>query len=72
MVRAGRFTDSEVSEVAEMAHNMAGTAAMFGEAELGDAAAALDAGISLWPQEERAERIRGSFEAMYQIARRSA
>jgi hypothetical protein len=42
MVRAGRFTDSEVSEVAKMAHNLAGTAGMFGEAELGDAAAALE------------------------------
>ncbi|MGI4799334.1 MAG: response regulator, partial [Janthinobacterium lividum] len=72
MVRAGRFTDSEVSEVAKMAHNLAGTAGMFGEAELGDAAAALDAGIGLWPQEERAERIRGSFDAMSQISRRSA
>jgi PAS domain S-box-containing protein len=72
MVRAGRFTDSEVSEVAKMAHNLAGTAGMFGEAELGDAAAALDVGIGLWPQEERAERIRGSFDAMSQISRRSA
>jgi PAS domain S-box-containing protein len=72
MVRAGRFTDSEVSQVGRMAHNLAGTAGMFGEAELGDAAAALDAGIGLWPQEERAERIRGSFDAMSQISRRSA
>jgi hypothetical protein len=40
--RCGSFTDSEVSEVAKMAHNLAGTAGMFGEAELGDAAAALE------------------------------
>jgi PAS domain S-box-containing protein len=72
MVRAGRFTDSEVSEVAKMAHNLAGTAGMFGETELGDAAAALDDGIGLWQPEERAERIRGFFDTMSQISRRSA
>jgi len=72
MIRAGRFTDSEVSEVAKMAHNLAGTAGMFGEAELGDVAAALDAGISLWPQQERADSIRDCFRMMQQIARRSA
>jgi PAS domain S-box-containing protein len=68
MVRAGRFTNDEVSEVAKMVHNLAGTAGMFGELELGDAAAALDAGIELWPQEERAERIRSAFDTMHQIA----
>jgi CheY-like chemotaxis protein len=68
MVRAGRFTNNEVSEVAKMVHNLAGTAGMFGELELGDAAAALDAGIELWPQEERAERIRSAFDTMHQIA----
>jgi PAS domain S-box-containing protein len=72
MIRAGRFTDREVSEVATMAHNLAGTAGMFGEAELGDAAAALDAGIALWPHEERAERLRQSFSTMRDIVRRSA
>jgi PAS domain S-box-containing protein len=72
MVRAGRFTDIEVSKVAKMVHNLAGTAGMFGESELGDAAAALDAGVDLWPQEERAERIRNSFDVMKQIARRLA
>jgi hypothetical protein len=44
---------------------------MFGEAELGDAAAALDAGIGLWAYEERADQIRASFDAMHQIMRRS-
>ncbi|MEG3089186.1 PAS domain S-box protein [Sphingomonas sp. PB4P5] len=72
MIRAGQFTDSEVSEVAKLAHNLAGTAGMFGEAELGEAAAALDAGIGQWPRAERVQRIRDSFDTLHQLARKSA
>jgi PAS domain S-box-containing protein len=72
LIRAGRFADAELSEIAKMAHNLAGTAGMFGEAELGDAAAALDAGIGHWSHEDRAENIRASFDTMHQIVRRSA
>jgi PAS domain S-box-containing protein len=72
MIRVGRFTDRELSEMATLAHNLAGTAGMFGEAELGDAAAALEAGIALWHDEERAEQLRQSLSAMHEIVRRSA
>ncbi|WP_260596592.1 PAS domain S-box protein [Sphingomonas endolithica] len=72
LIRAGRFTDTEVSEVANMAHNLAGTAGMFGEAELGDAAAALDAGIGLWSMEDRAQQLRASSDTMHQLVRKTA
>ncbi|MEG3088187.1 PAS domain-containing sensor histidine kinase [Sphingomonas sp. PB4P5] len=72
MIRAGRFTDGEVSDVAALAHNLAGTAGMFGQADLGDAAAALEAGIEQWLPAERARRIRESSETMDQLAHRGA
>jgi PAS domain S-box-containing protein len=68
LIRNGCFTESEIVEVAAMAHNLAGTAGMFGEAELGDAAAALDAGLEHWHVEERNERIREAAAAIQRIA----
>jgi PAS domain S-box-containing protein len=68
MVRAGHFTDREISELAVMAHNLAGTAGMFGEAELGDAAAALDDGLKEWPPVERPARLRQCADEMQRIA----
>ncbi|UZK66679.1 PAS domain S-box protein [Sphingomonas sp. M1-B02] len=72
MIRSGRFTDEEVSVVNVMAHNLAGTAAMFGEAELGDAAAALDQGLAQWAPDERRGRTRESYETMRRITSISA
>lgn len=72
MVCAGQFTDDEVRELATMAHNLAGTAGMFGEAELGNAAAALDVGLANWSREERAERVRESLDTIRAIALQSA
>jgi PAS domain S-box-containing protein len=72
MIRAGRFTDAEVSEVHTMAHNLAGTAGMFGEVELGDVAAALDTGLGRWDPHERPERVRESFDSMQRIAGKAA
>ncbi|MEG3164680.1 PAS domain S-box protein [Sphingomonas sp. PB2P19] len=58
MIRAGLFTDTEIGALAVLAHNLAGTAGMFGEPELGDAAAELDAGLDHWHPDERADQIR--------------
>ncbi|WP_380931645.1 PAS domain S-box protein [Sphingomonas qilianensis] len=63
----GHFTDAEISELAAMAHNLAGTAGMFGEAALGDAAAALDSGLKLWPVDERACKLRQYAEEVHRI-----
>ncbi|MEN2787985.1 PAS domain S-box protein [Sphingomonas qilianensis] len=68
MIRAGRFTEQEIGEVAAMAHNLAGTAGMFGEADLGDAAAALDAGLEQWRPDERIAQIRESAATIRRIA----
>ena len=58
IIDIGQFTDVEIGELAAMAHTLAGTAGMFGEAALGDAAATLDDGLETWPVEERAARLR--------------
>ena len=52
-IDAGRLSDAEMDELAAMAHNLAGTAGMFGESELGDAAAALEEGLKHWRAEDR-------------------
>ena len=72
MIRGGQFTDAEVKELATMAHNLAGTAGMFGEAELGDAAAALETGLSVWSPGERPGQIQESLDKMRAIALWSA
>jgi PAS domain S-box-containing protein len=59
LVRSGEFEGAAVEEVTELLHKLAGTAGMFGEAELGDRARDLEQGLSNWPAAVRAERTRG-------------
>lgn len=42
LMRSGTFEGTAVDEVAELLHKLAGTAGMFGEAELGECAGALE------------------------------
>lgn len=68
MVRRGRFSNDELATVAAQLHKLAGTAAMFGDAELGDKARNLEEGISRWTKGEREAKIRTAAAAI----RRSA
>ena len=68
MVRRGLFEDAEVEEVAEMLHKLAGTAAMFGEGPLGDAARSLEAGLHSWSLAERPGAVASAFEAIKGVA----
>ncbi|HEX8415301.1 MAG TPA: Hpt domain-containing protein, partial [Sphingomicrobium sp.] len=68
MVRSGRFEEAELADVADMMHKLAGTAGMFGEATLGEAAHALEEGLSNWPAEGRSERIRLAIEDIARAA----
>ena len=58
MVRRGAFTNGELASVADLLHKLAGTAAMFGEAELGRRARELEVGIGDWTDGERDAKIR--------------
>jgi hypothetical protein len=51
-----------------MLHKLAGTAAMFGEAVLGDHARALEEGIAAWTPNARADRIRTAVDAIQAAA----
>lgn len=64
MVRRGRFSNVELAQVSGLLHKLAGTAAMFEEAPLGDLARALEDGIGAWTEEGRADRIRAAAKAI--------
>jgi CheY-like chemotaxis protein len=64
LVRRGLFSDAELADVGSRLHQLAGTAAMFGEAALGDRARALEAGFGDWPAADRAARIPAAVEAL--------
>jgi len=68
MVKCGQFSDVELDHVAGMLHKLAGTAAMFGEATLGDAARALEDGITEWSSETRIDQIRSAIDTIRKAA----
>ena len=57
LVSRGDFGDATVSGVAELLHKLAGTAAMFGEPEVGERARVLENDLLRWPKTERAEKL---------------
>ena len=61
-------SDDLVNDAADLLHKLAGTAAMFGEAELGKLAKQLEDNLLAWSAEERAERIRAALPALRKAA----
>jgi CheY-like chemotaxis protein len=57
LVRQGHFSNENLASVARLLHKLAGTAAMFGDAELGDQARELEDGIQRWTDAERNAKI---------------
>ena len=68
MIRRGHFSNRELANVADVLHKLAGTAAMFGDAELGDEARKLEDGISRWTAGERKTKIRTGAAAIKRAA----
>jgi CheY-like chemotaxis protein len=68
LVRRGLFSDTELAEVSGLLHKLAGTAAMFQEADLGDRARDLEDGIEEWDGEDRPDRIRAAVQAIREAA----
>jgi signal transduction histidine kinase/DNA-binding NarL/FixJ family response regulator len=68
LIRRGAFTNGELASVADLLHKLAGTAAMFGEAELGRRARELEVGIGDWTDGERGARIRACAAAVKKAA----
>lgn len=69
LVRTGTFLEQELQEVADHMHKLAGTAAMFGEAELGLAAKKLEDGIANWQISERPDKLKESMASILELAR---
>jgi signal transduction histidine kinase/CheY-like chemotaxis protein len=57
MVRDARFDDAGVSELGDALHKFAGSAAYFGDAELGELARLLEQGLAVWTEIERCENV---------------
>jgi signal transduction histidine kinase/DNA-binding response OmpR family regulator len=68
LVRRGRFSNEDLTMVADLLHKLAGTAAMFGEAQLGDRARDLEDGIERWTEAERDAKIRDAVTAIRKAA----
>jgi CheY-like chemotaxis protein len=68
MVRTGDFEDAALETLADAMHKLAGTAGMFGEAQIGAHAIAIEDGIENWPREELPRRITEEYEALRKSA----
>lgn len=69
LVRSGTFLDHELKEVSDHLHKLAGTAAMFGEPEVGRHAKMLEDGIADWKRSERPDKIQLSASALLASAK---
>ena len=68
LVRKGAFTDAEIADVIDDLHKLAGTAGMFGDAELGEQASALERNLGRWTGDERVRNIPPAAAALHQAA----
>ena len=68
MIRSGRFTDLEAAEIVALAHQLAGTAGMFGDADLGEEARALETGLDSWTAEQGPDGVRAAYERLKLVA----
>ena len=59
-----RYSAYDVSEMSRMAHQLAGTAGLFGEDALGEQARELERGLAQWNSTEREAQLREAYAAM--------
>ena len=69
LARAGTFTDVEVAEVASMLHQLAGTAAMFGEDVLGAKAGLLETELHNYRGADMTKRVLRAAKALSRAAK---
>ena len=68
LVSGGDYGDAAVADVAALLHKLAGTAAMFGEAEVGERARVLEHELLNRPEAERAEKIAAALAQLRRAA----
>ncbi|NRD88930.1 hypothetical protein C8024_04845 [Sphingopyxis sp. BSNA05] len=67
-VKQGTFSDAETRQIREQLHKLAGTAAMFGEQELGNHAKLIEDGLKQWEMAERPHEMRNALENLLEAA----
>ncbi|AMO72165.1 response regulator [Sphingorhabdus sp. M41] len=68
LVRKGTFSEGEIRKIQDELHKLAGTAAMFGEAELGEQAKLLEDGLSEWQIEEFPQKMQNALHDFLKAA----
>lgn len=67
-VKQGTFSDGETRQIREQLHKLAGTAAMFGEQELGSQAKLIEDGLGQWKMEDRPQKMRNALDELLKAA----
>ncbi|MGB5724788.1 MAG: response regulator [Parasphingorhabdus sp.] len=68
LLRKGTFSSSEIREVADQMHKLAGTAAMFGEENLGNHAKLIEDGLKQWKIADRPRKTQFAVERFLEAA----
>mgnify|MGYP003639465417 FL=1 len=68
LVRRGTFSNIEIREVSDQMHKLAGTAAMFGDKDLGDHAKLIEDGLKQWKIADRPQKIQLAVERFLEAA----
>ncbi|WBH15328.1 PAS domain-containing protein [Sphingomonas radiodurans] len=68
LLRSGSFEHVDFTELAEMMHKLAGTAAMFGDPALGERARDLELGMRTWSGAERDNKLPDALAALLAAA----
>lgn len=70
LVRRGTYTSAEIREVSDQMHKLAGTAAMFGQEELGNQARLVEDGLKQWMISDRPRQMQHAVERFLQAAKK--
>lgn len=68
LLKRGIFSSSEIREVSDQMHKLAGTAAMFGEANLGNHAKLIEDGLKQWKIADRPQKTKLAVERFLEAA----
>jgi len=70
-VGQGTFSEREITDIRDQLHKLAGTAAMFGEPELGEQAKLIEDGLKQWTIDERPQKMASALKRFIEVARES-
>tara|TARA_R110001606_G_scaffold215047_3_gene362940 strand:+ start:3213 stop:3998 length:786 start_codon:yes stop_codon:yes gene_type:complete len=68
LIKNGSFSHREIDEISDQLHKLAGTAAMFGEKDLGEQAKLIEDGLKRWNMDERPQKMQQAVEHLLKAA----